>query len=221
MELSEAMQKRHSVRTYSSRPIEGETKENLLSFIEQCNRESGLHFQLILNEPKAFDGFMAHYGNFSGVSNYIALVGKKEENLEERCGYYGEKVVLYAQTLGLNTCWVAMSYSKGKAGCEIQKGEKLCLVIAVGYGTTNGVPHRSKAKENVMNAQGALPSWFLDGIDAALLAPTAVNQQKFTFSLNGNRVSAKAGLGFYSKIDLGIAKYHFEIGAGKGNFQWE
>lgn len=221
MELSESMQKRHSVRTYSNRPIEGETKENLLSFIEQCNRESGLHFQLILNEPKAFDGFMAHYGNFSGVSNYIALVGKKEENLEERCGYYGEKVVLYAQTLGLNTCWVAMSYSKGKAGCKIQKGEKLCLVIAIGYGTTNGVPHRSKAREKVMNAQGSLPSWFLDGIDAALLAPTAVNQQKFTFSLNGNRVSAKAGLGFYSKIDLGIAKYHFEIGAGKGNFQWE
>lgn len=220
MELLEAMGERHSVRAYSNRPIEGRTKEDLLSFVEQCNRESGLHFQLVLNEPKAFDGFLAHYGKFSGVNNYIALVGKRDNALEERCGYYGEKIVLYAQTLGLNTCWVAMSYSKGNAACQIDKGEKLCLVIAVGYGTTKGVSHKSKARERVMDVKETPPEWFLKGIDAALLAPTAVNQQKFVFSLKGNTVSAKAGIGFYSKIDLGIAKYHFEIGAGKETFQW-
>ena len=65
-----------------------------------------------------------------------------------------------------------------------------------------------------------MPDWFKNGIDAALLAPTAMNQQKFVFSLNGDVVSAKAGVGFYSKIDLGIAKYHFEVGAGKENFRW-
>lgn len=221
MELFEAMRERHSVRSYQSRPIEEETKDKLQTFIEQCNRESGLHIQLVLNEPKSFDGFMAHYGKFSGVSNYIALVGKKEDAFEERCGYYGEKIVLYAQTLGLNTCWVAMTYSKGKAACRLDKGEKLCLVIAIGYGTTAGVPHRSKEREKVMDVQGTPSAWFLKGVDAALLAPTAMNQQKFTFALRDNTVSAKAGLGFYSRIDLGIAKYHFEIGAGRDNFQWE
>ena len=47
-----------------------------------------------------------------------------------------------------------------------------------------------------------------------------MNQQKFTFTLDGNKVTAKAGMGFYSKIDLGIAKCHFELGAGAQHFQW-
>lgn len=220
MDLLQAMKDRHSVRAYTSQSIEGKTKETLSSFIEQCNRESGLHIQLILNEPKAFDGFMAHYGNFSGVRNYIALVGKKSGDLAEKCGYYGEKIVLYAQTLGLNTCWAAMSYRKGKARFQLDKGEKLCLVIAIGYGAAAGVPHKAKTRESVMEVQQTPPDWFIKGIDAALLAPTAINQQKFTFSLKDGTVSAKAGIGFYTKIDLGIAKYHFEVGAGKDNFQW-
>lgn len=224
MDLIQAMKERHSVRAYTERPIEGEVRQALELFTEQCARESGLHLQLITDEPNAFDSFMAHYGKFSGVRNYIALVGKKTADLEERCGYYGEKIVLYAQTLGLNTCWVAMTYSKGKAAVSIDKGEKLCAVIAVGYGVTAGVPHKSKSRESVMrvqgSAQGTPPEWFLDGIDAALLAPTAVNQQKFTFTLSGSEVLAKAGLGFYSKIDLGIVKYHFETGAGRENFRW-
>ena len=65
-----------------------------------------------------------------------------------------------------------------------------------------------------------LPDWFRAGAEAALLAPTAMNQQKFLFVLDGNKVSAKAGFGFYTKIDLGIAKCHFEIGAGTDNFKW-
>lgn len=220
MELQEAMEKRHSVRSYEDKKIEGTVKSELLSFIEQCNRESGLHMQLILDEPKGFDGLMAHYGKFSGVKNYIALIGKKGPNLQETCGYYGEKVVLKAQQLGLNTCWVAMTYSKVKSAYQIDAGEKLCLVIAVGYGKNQGVPHTSKPKEAVMKADAGAPDWFLRGIEAALLAPTAVNQQKFVFSLSGNTVSGRPGTGFYSKIDLGIAKYHFEIGAGVDNFRW-
>lgn len=78
MDLLQAMKNRHSVRSYTDRPIEGSTKESLLSFIRQCNEESGLHMQLVLNEPNAFDGLMAHYGKFSGVRNYIAVIGKKE-----------------------------------------------------------------------------------------------------------------------------------------------
>lgn len=220
MDLLQSIKQRHSVRAYTDRPIEGEVKESLKSFTEQCARESGLHLQLILDEPNAFDSFMAHYGKFSGVRNYIALVGKKSADLEERCGYYGEKIVLHAQTLGLNTCWVAMTYSKGKARVKIDEGEKLCAVIAVGYGTTAGVPHKSKPRERVMKVQGTAPQWFLDGIDAALLAPTAVNQQKFIFALNGDEVLAKAGIGFYSRMDLGIVKYHFEIGSGRSDFHW-
>ncbi|MGN0155356.1 MAG: nitroreductase family protein [Lachnospiraceae bacterium] len=220
MNLIEAMEARHSVRQYKNIPLDTELISELQAEVDSCNKESGLHIQLVTNEPKAFDGFMAHYGNFSGVTNYFALIGKKDSTLDEKCGYYGERLVLKAQQLGLNTCWVAMTYSKIKTAFTIDNGEKLCIVIALGYGETDGVPHKSKPAANVTRADEPIPQWFQNGIESALLAPTAMNQQKFVFSLSGNQVSVKPGLGFYSKIDMGIAKYHFEIGAGADNFEW-
>lgn len=221
MNLTEAMKERHSVRQYIDRPLSAEVVSALRDEIDACNQVSGLHIQLVMDEPKAFDSFMAHYGKFSGVKNYIAMVGKKDSALDEKCGYYGERLVLKAQQLGLNTCWVAMTYSKVKTAFSVGKGEKLCVVIPIGYGKTQGISHKSKTVPEVSKASGPIPDWFKSGVEAALLAPTAMNQQKFMFTLDGRKVSAKAGKGFYSKIDLGIAKYHFEIGAGKAKFQWE
>ena len=144
-EEMEAMKERHSVRQYEDRPLDQNAVAALQEEISACNREGGLHIQLVTNEPKAFDGFMAHYGKFSGVRNYIAMIGKKGPDLEEKCGYYGERLVLKAQQLGLNTCWVAMTYSKIKTAFTVADGEKLCIVISLGYGKTNGVPHKSKS----------------------------------------------------------------------------
>lgn len=219
MDIYEAMRARHSVRAYEQKEIEGEIKDMLEDKIAELNGRSGLHIQLITHESKAFDSPMAHYGKFSGVTDYIAMIGKKDADLEEKCGYYGEKLVLFAQQLGLNTCWVAVSYKKIKTAYMLDAGEKLCIVIAIGYGKTQGVPHKSKAPSEVAD-MGDVPEWFKKGVEAALLAPTAVNQQKFFFAIADGKVSAKAGRGFYSRIDLGIAKCHFELGAGKKNFNW-
>ena len=211
MDLFEAMEHRHAVRSYEDRPIAPEAREALLACIAQCNREGGLHIQLVLDEPRGFGGLPAHYGKFSGVKNYIALIGKKSPNLEEACGYYGEKIVLRAQQLGLNTCWVAMTYSK----VNTNRGGAYR-----GYGATQGAGHPVKQPEEVSKADSPVPDWFQRGVRAALLAPTAMNQQKFAFTLQGGSVAAKAGTGFYTKVDLGIAKYHFEIGAGTAQFRW-
>lgn len=221
MELLEIMKKRHSVRQYSDRAIEAAALTALQEEITACNKEGDLHIQLVTNEPKAFDGFMAHYGKFSGVTNYIALVGRKGKDLDEKCGYYGERIVLAAQRLGLNTCWVAMTYRKIPDVFNVDKDEKLTVVIALGYGKTQGVAHKSKTAEEVSNVSAATPEWFKNGIEAALLAPTAMNQQKFFLSCLDGKVTAKPGIGFYTKMDLGIVKYHFELGAGKENFEWE
>ena len=209
MDLFEAMEHRHAVRSYEDRPIAPEAREALLACIAQCNRESGLHIQLVLDEPRGFGGLPAHYGKFSGVKNYIALIGKKSPNLEEACGYYGEKIVLRAQQLGLNTCWVAMTHGKSKA--QIGRGEKELCLISLGYGCTNGVTHKVKSLSEVCNYREGMPEWFLNGMGAALLAPTAMNQQKFYFELlPSGSVKLTNGKGFYTKLDLGIVKYHFE-----------
>ena len=215
------MKERHSVRQYTEKPLEKEVTAALEAEIAACNEENGLHIQLVKDEPKAFNGFMAHYGKFSGVTNYIALVGKKTAGLDEACGYYGERLVLKAQELGLNTCWVALTYKKVPSAFDIASGEKLALVIALGYGKTSGTAHKTKSPAEVSNVTPALPQWFKDGVDAALLAPTAMNQQQFKLTLDNGAVEAKALRGVCAKVDLGIVKYHFELGAGKENFHWK
>lgn len=215
MDIAEAMKKRHSVRQYTDEKIGADILAELQAEIAECNEESGLRIQLVTDEPKAFDGFMAHYGKFSGVTNYIALIGKKGDKLDELCGYYGERLVLKAQRLGLNTCWVAMTYKKIPDAFKVDKGEKLTVVISLGYGKTQGVAHKTKTCEQVSNVGEGTPEWFKTGVEAALLAPTAMNQQKFKLTYADGKVTAKAGFGFYTKIDLGIVKYHFEVASGK------
>ena len=213
MELLEAIRSRHSVRQYTGRPLPQAAVQELEAEIAACNAEGGLHIQLVTDESKALDGVMAHYGKLSGVKNYLALVGPKGAGLDEKCGYYGERLVLKAQALGLNSCWVALTYRKTPGAFQIGGSEKLTAVIALGYGKTQGVPHKSKPLSAVSNAGDGTPDWFKAGVEAALLAPMAMNQQKFTFTYADGKVSAKAGMGFYAKVDLGIAKYHFELGS--------
>ncbi|MGN0352453.1 MAG: nitroreductase family protein [Roseburia sp.] len=208
MELLEIMKARHSVRQYLDQPIEVEKRNVLNQLVMEINAETGLHIQILYDEPKCFDSMMAHYGNFSGVKNYIALVGKKSVDLEEQVGYYGEKIVLKAQELGLNTCWVAMTHGKSKA--EIGKGEKQACIIALGYGSSQGIAHQNKPYSEVCNCADDMPDWFAKGMEAVMLAPTAMNQQKFYFSLVDDKVTVSTKGGFYTKMDLGIVKYHFE-----------
>lgn len=214
MEIMNIMEQRHSVRQYTDRPVEQEKRQVLNELTAQINEETGLHIQVIYDEPKCFESFMAHYGKFTGVRNYIALVGKKSATLDEQLGYYGEMLVLKAQELGLNTCWVALTH--GKSSAVVHKGEKTVCLISFGYGANPGVPHKNKPLQQVCNASDSMPDWFRDGMNAALLAPTAMNQQKFFFQLEPDgTVTATCGSGFYTKLDLGIVKYHFEQASGR------
>ena len=214
METLELMKQRHSVRQYKDIEIDAKQRTVLDGLIEEINKEGGLHIQIFYNEPQCFDSMMARYGKFTGVKNYIALVGQKSPKLDETLGYYGEKIVLKIQELGLNSCWVAMTHGKSKA--DIRKGEKQICLIAFGYGKTQGVAHKNKSLQEVCNNTADMPEWFLHGVEAALLAPTAMNQQKFFFTLSSdNKINVICGKGFYTKLDLGIVKYHFEIGSGR------
>lgn len=214
MEIMEIMKQRHSVRSYTEQPIEHEKRLMLDKLIQEINQKAHLHIQMVYDDPKCFDSFMAHYGKFSGVRNYIALIGKKSPKLEETLGYYGEELVLKAQELGLNTCWVALTHGKSKA--IVDKGEKLVCLISIGYGKTQGIEHKNKSLQELCNYSEEMPEWFLNGMKAAMLAPTAMNQQKFRFELQADgTVKASCGKGFYTRLDLGIATSHFEAVTNK------
>jgi len=228
MTLLEAIHARHSVRKYKDDPIPEDILMILQEKIREVNLEGKLHVQLVTGEPKAFSGLIA-YGSFSGVKNYFIMAGKKSDDLDERVGYYGEQLVLLSQMLGLNTCWAGVSYSKIPGTYELENDEKIVCYIALGYGESDGKGHKVKSVRDISNASDITPTWFRKGVEATLLAPTAVNQQKFYIEFLGfkdysklPKVSAKPIFSMigYSKLDLGIVKLHFEIGAGKDNFEW-
>ena len=216
MDIKEAIRERHSVRQYKEKKIEGEVRERLEKLIEECNEESGLNIQLILDDPECFNTLLGHYGKFVNANNYIALVGKKDwKDLDRRAGYYGQKLVLEAQRMGLNTCWVAGTYGKGKCRADKEKGEKIVCVIAIGYGENSGTKHRSKPLEKLCGVKKEdMPEWFKDGVKAAMMAPTAVNQQKFFLYLEGQEAVIAAKSGPLTQLDQGIVRYNFEAASG-------
>lgn len=208
MSSMDTIRARHSVRSYEHKPVPADIRARVQEAVDQANRDAGLHIQVIWDETAVFAG------KVKGAENCIALVGRKGD--DEVLGYYGARILLAIQELGLNSVWVAMSFNKKEAEkrCELAEGESVVNAIAFGYGTTQGKPHVSKPLEKHYTATGELPDWFRAGMEAAMLAPTAINQQKFVFALDGNTVTARAKLGPCSKVDLGIVKYFFEVGSG-------
>ena len=221
MELLNAIKQRHSVRSYLDKPIDTDVRDELRKYIDKCNQEGNLHIQLIENEPQAFAKGLFHYGLFSNVKNYIALVGKEDSTFDERCGYYGEKIVLKAQMLGLNTCWVGGTYKKIESVVDLKPGEKFLMVIAIGYGENQGREHKYKKVKDLSIGYPDLPDWFIKGVEAVAMAPSALNQHSYRFRIRDEKVYVKKGLGIALDTDIGIAKYHFEVAAGKDSSIWE
>ena len=221
-DIDETIKSRHSVRVYNDKAIEQEKIDFLNEIIDKCNKEGNLNIQLVLNDEETFERYILHYGKLKNAKNYIALVGNKnDKNLDQKCGYFGEKIVLEAKDIGLNTCWVGGSYKKGLVKAKLKKDDTVVCIIAIGYSDTNGNPHKSKEFKDVSISKD-VPNWYKKGIEYALLAPTAINQQKFKFKLEDKKtVSLRSGIGPFVKVDLGIVKYHFELGAGYNNFKWK
>ena len=217
MDVKELIKARHSVRHYKDIPIEKEKKTVLEELAREINEESGLRVQVIFDDPECLNTMFARYGWFKNAVNYIALVGTKNaENLDEKCGYFGQKMVLKAQELGLNTCWVGGTYGKGKCKADKDKGEKIVCIIVFGYGENDGVKHKSKPVRKLCNIpENEMPGWFKNGMVAAMMAPTALNQQKFYVTLTDEDVIITSQKGPFTKVDLGIVKYNFEAVTGR------
>lgn len=222
MDFKNLIKKRHSVRRYVKKAISSETLKKISDEVKNVNATSGLDIQIVTGDSLAFDKFLIGMPYIRNCENYLVMVGNKGDDLEEKIGYYGEHLVLFLQGLGLNTCWVAGTYNKNYVKANIVEGEKLICLIAFGFGETQGTPHVGKCFSDICKSMyNEIPSWFETGVDYALLAPTARNQQKFRFEfIEPNTVKAYTKAGRWANVDLGIAKYHFEIGAGAENFVW-
>ena len=221
MTIKEAIRERHTVRQYTDKAIPADIVGLINARIAENNKKYDLDLALAVGNSDGIGG-MAKLLLSRTVNNYIVLAGADAPELDEKLGYCGADLILYAQTLGLNTWWVGgMFNGKGALKNLSNKAVRVNGVIAVGYGRTQGVPHKSKTAAEISEYNGDVPQWFVDGVDALLYAPTALNKQPYVVKGDGNKVSILAGDGHFSGIDLGIGKYHFEVGAGRENFEWD
>lgn len=211
----EAIYERHSVRQYKPDRIEEDKVEELKAKIEELNLEGDLHLQFIEDAGKTYNKLLNVASGLGSAPSVIACAGKDTEDLDRRVGYYGEKLVLFAQKLGLNTCWTG-TFNRKNIDADIPEGYRLVISIAVGYGKDGGRVRKSKTASQVSEAAGERPEWFDKGVEAALLAPTAINQQKFMIRLGvDDKVEFIDKGGVLSQVDIGIVKCHFEIGSGR------
>lgn len=219
MNLKEAMQKRHMVRKYINKPISDELINKINERISMNNEKFNLSMKLMVNNNKGVSSIMKLI-MAKGVNNFIILAGDNSSNLDERLGYSGADIMLFAQTLGLNTWWVGGTFNRSVS--QYVDNKKVTGIIAIGYGESQGKPHKSKMVEDVSKYNGTvIPSWFISGVDGALLAPTALNKQDFMIIGNKNKVKIECDNGIFTGSNVGLIKYHFELGAGKENFKWE
>ncbi len=211
----EAIYERHSVRQYKPDRIEEDKVKELKAKIDELNLEGDLHLQFIEDAGKTYNKLLNAVSGLGSAPSVIACVGKDSEDLDRRVGYYGEKLVLFAQTLGLNTCWTG-TFNRKNTEADIPEGYRLVICIAIGYGKDGGRVRKSKNASQVSEAAGERLEWFDKGVEAALLAPTAINQQKFMIRLGvDDKVEFIDKGGVLSQVDIGIVKCHFEIGSGR------
>ncbi len=233
MTLSDAISIRTSLRSYRPERIPAHQQRQLEKTILQCNRRSGLHIQLICGRPEPFSSLSKSYGMLTGVHSYLVFAGPAgDPDLQEKCGYYGELVVLTAAAMGLGTCWVGGTFDKKACLCHLTQGEELVCVAAIGFAPEKpggrerlirrAVRRSSKSAAELASGLGGAPDWFLSGITAVEQAPSAMNRQGYRFIKKAdNSVEARlAGSSAFSLVDLGIAKLHFEIGAHGGAWTW-
>lgn len=221
----ETIRERHSVREYDGKPLSRAEFDALGAVVEEFARESGLGIQLVGDNPEVFN-VIARFGLIRGCRTHVAFVVDDAKAgdvaADEAIGYWGQKIVLAAQDMGLNTCWCALC-SRKKSHAVVAPGKKIRLIIAVGHGKTQGFSRKTKSVEALSSVECAkAPAWFAAAMEAAQLAPTAMNKQNFKITLlsDGKTVRIDAPQSGLNVIDEGIVRCNFEIAANEAGADW-
>jgi hypothetical protein len=224
MDFLSAVDRRMSRRSYAEAP-ERQEAFAVEQYLHELNAQSGLSFEMLLDGGTAFFGLKS-YGMFSGVHSLLLLKGKMtDKDLHEKAGYFGEKAVLFATCLNLGTCWVSGTYNAKSKTLKISRDERLVAVVPIGRVSEQLTPkekfiqsivHKhSKSAEQLLQSDALPPDWLLSAMRSVQKAPSARNAQRVLFSCKNGIVSASVPDKYDTdRVDLGIAKLHFELAAG-------
>ncbi len=219
--MREAITKRVSRRSFTGVPFTAEEQNKIHALVESANQESGLLITFLENAGTEFGSFRKTYGMFKNVRSILVMKGPKDDlDLREKCGYYGESIVLDLVDLGIDSCWVGGTFDK--AGFPVDGAEELVCLIVIGkteklsmkeklLRAGSGASKNRKTLEERLTSTAEIPDWVRNGIEAVRLAPSAVNKQKPHFTYDGKTLTASVDVDYHlDLVDLGIAKKHFE-----------
>lgn len=217
---------------FAARPVEEQQLKDLAVFCHAFRPFSGARAALVNRSPeRVFRGAIGSYGKIKGASAFIAFIGDmKDPNVQEKVGYTGEGIVLEASSCGLGTCWVGGFFRPDTAASltDMRENEKVLAVTPLGYAekkvsleekimTGFGRTHKRTPLGALVSGLKAdiWPEWVTKALEAARLAPSAVNRQPWRFYISGNGITVAVdnlndSYSISKRLDCGIAMLHIE-----------
>ena len=240
----ETIRNRRSIRTFEETGLQPGDAQKILDFARRIENPYDIPISWKLLDA---DRYGLSSPVIVGTSTYIAGKMRRLPHAEEAFGYSFEKVVLFAEELGIGTTWIAgtMNRSAFERAMEISDGEVMPCVSPLGYPAKRMSLRESMMRKGVKaDSRLEFGDVFFDGVpgrpltaeaagklagafEAVRLAPSAVNKQPWRVILLGNKVHfyEKRSRGYddgkwdIQKIDMGIALCHFELASAEIGFR--
>ena len=234
MSVIEAIRKRESVRTYTDERLTQEQVNKIERFIRETKAPFGVEARIEFTQTETGEKpvKLGTYGYISGASDYIMLIYKESPLAEVGSAYLFEQVVLFCTNMGLGTCWLGGSFSRGdfKKQVNLQLGEKLRIVSPVGYssGKRRFLDFLIKPNKQIKKPRKPFNKIFYNKdfstpleenmagiyhqpLEMVRLGPSANNKQSWRVVKDGETLHFYKTSSFgFSAIDIGIALCHFE-----------
>ena len=228
-----------------SRPIEPDILNNLRNFCQEFKPFPHARAELVSESAdKVFKGAIGPYGRIKDAQALIAFIGDMNSpNVQEETGYTGEGIILEATSLHLATCWVGGFFRPEVITSLIKTSanEKIIAVTPIGYAKETLTTEEkimlgfgwNKQRKPLTNMVTGLrmadwPEWMKVSLEAARLAPSAVNRQPWGFHIEPETITVlvrNTGSEFSisKRLDCGIAMLHIDVAAqSQGIYgEWE
>jgi len=223
---------RRSRRLFDQKTIPSELLEKISAFCKAFRPFAGVRAAIVTDSPDTvFKGAIGHYGKIKGATAFIAFIGDmRDAHVQEKVGYSGEGIILEATALGLGTCWVGGFFRPETAASlsHIRENEKVLAVTPIGYASERvsfeekimtgfGRTHKRKPVDELVTGMEAdkRPQWIKTALEAARVAPSAVNRQPWRFHVEDDSITISVDTPrdtYYisKRLDCGIAMLHIE-----------
>lgn len=230
-----AIKQRRSRRQFGPRPLESKTLAQTNSICNDFQPFTGARAVFVTDKPETvFKGAIGPYGKIKNAPAFVAFIGNMENpNVQEHVGYTGEGIILEAETMNLATCWVAGFFRRKIVESLIRIGnnERVMAITPIGYAakrqsleerlmTGFGLSHKRKKLSGLVTGldESEWPNWIKLALEAARLAPSAVNRQPWRFKVEPDSVTVSVNTigreyGLSKRLCCGIAMLHIEVAA--------